>query len=199
MDLLKKCTECEIFQPINNFRKKKKYKYGVYCYCKLCEKQFKKIDDKKYAQSKKGKIARRKAVKKYFQSKHGHSVILKARQNPKRKQKEKDYYNNKRKTDIIYRLKNNLRKRINIFLKLKNMKKSSKFNQYIGCTPQELKQYLESKFTNGMNWDNYGKWHIDHVIPLSSVKNEKKLYKLCHYINLQPLWAKDNLSKGNRG
>jgi hypothetical protein len=63
-----------------------------------------------------------------------------------------------------------------------------------------LKQHLENQFQSGMNWKTYGKygWHIDHIIPLSSAKTEKELYKLCHYTNLQPLWAKDNLIKGNR-
>lgn len=51
-----------------------------------------------------------------------------------------------------------------------------------------------------MNWDNRGLygWHIDHIIPLSSAKTEEEVYKLCHYTNLQPLWAKENLSKGNK-
>jgi hypothetical protein len=57
---------------------------------------------------------------------------------------------------------------------------------------------MEKQFKNEMTWENYGfyGWHIDHIIPLSSAKNEEELYKLCHYTNLQPLWAKENLSKG---
>jgi hypothetical protein len=49
-----------------------------------------------------------------------------------------------------------------------------------------------------MTWDNYGEWHIDHIIPLSSAKTESELIDLFNYKNTQPLWAKDNLSKGNR-
>jgi len=57
---------------------------------------------------------------------------------------------------------------------------------------------MEAKFVDGMNWDNIGEWHIDHIIPLSSAETEQEIIKLCHYTNLQPLWAFDNISKGNR-
>ena len=70
----------------------------------------------------------------------------------------------------------------------------------IGCSIEELKQYLGKQFTEGMSWQNYGKWHIDHIRPCASFDlkklNEQK--KCFHYSNLQPLWAKDNLCKGAR-
>ena len=47
-----------------------------------------------------------------------------------------------------------------------------------------------------MSWENQGKWHIDHIIPLSSATNKDELYKLCHFTNLQPMWAIDNIRKG---
>jgi hypothetical protein len=72
--------------------------------------------------------------------------------------------------------------------------------EIVGLSSEELKIYIESKFLEGMTWENYGLhgWHIDHIIPLSSVKTEDEIIKLCHYTNLQPLWAKDNLSKHNK-
>jgi hypothetical protein len=59
-------------------------------------------------------------------------------------------------------------------------------------------EYLGDLFTEKMNWDNYGEWHIDHIIPLSSANTEEEIYKLCHYTNLQPLWAEDNIKKSNK-
>ena len=49
-----------------------------------------------------------------------------------------------------------------------------------------------------MNWDNRSEWHIDHIVPLSSANTEEELIRLCHYTNLQPLWAEDNLKKGGK-
>lgn len=70
----------------------------------------------------------------------------------------------------------------------------------LGCTFEEYKEYLESKFQPGMSWENHtvDGWHIDHILPLneSEVSQEEKLKRL-HYTNTQPLWAEDNYSKGN--
>jgi hypothetical protein len=49
-----------------------------------------------------------------------------------------------------------------------------------------------------MSWENRDEWHIDHIIPLSSANSEEELYKLCHYTNLQPLWAEENIKKSNK-
>jgi hypothetical protein len=104
----------------------------------------------------------------------------------------------KRRNYPIERLKHNVRNRVREFLSYKNIKKTSKTFEIVGCTPQELKIYIEQKFVDGMDWDNQGKWHIDHIVPLSSGTNEEEIYKLCYFTNLQPLWAIDNIKKGNK-
>jgi hypothetical protein len=76
--------------------------------------------------------------------------------------------------------------------------KSRRSNEILGCSTEEFLQHLESKFTEGMSWENQGKWHVDHIIPISSAITTEELEKLSHYSNLQPLWAKDNLEKSDK-
>ena len=108
------------------------------------------------------------------------------------------YHSLRLKNDVIFRLKCVMRSRLLSFLKTRNITKTNKTFDIVGCSPQFLKEHLETQFTDGMSWDNRSEWHIDHIIPLSSAKTEDELYKLCHYENLQPLWAEDNLKKSNK-
>ena len=68
----------------------------------------------------------------------------------------------------------------------------------LGAEYQVVFDRITSLFTEGMSWENRELWHIDHIIPLDSATTEEELIKLCHYTNLQPLWAKDNLIKSNK-
>jgi hypothetical protein len=106
------------------------------------------------------------------------------------------YYDvNRRKKDINFKLICYLRSRLSNVLR-KN-KKSKSTMKLIGCSVEQLKQHLEQKFTKGMSFSNYGKWHIDHIkscarFDLSKPEEQKRCF---HYTNLQPLWAVDNLRK----
>lgn len=124
----------------------------------------------------------------------------KYRENNKEKLRNYKYYYNKtrRETDILFNLRNNISHRVREFLKVKNITKNNKTFEIVGCSPQFLSEYLQKQFVDGMTWENRSEWHIDHIIPLSSAKTEEEIYKLCHYTNLQPLWAEDNLKKSNK-
>jgi hypothetical protein len=100
--------------------------------------------------------------------------------------------------DINRKISSCLRSRLN--KALKGNVKSARTIELFGCTVDELIKYIQSKFQPGMAWDNHMQtgWHIDHIIPLSSfdLSDPDQLKQACHYTNLQPLWASDNLKKG---
>lgn len=102
------------------------------------------------------------------------------------------------KADHLYAVSVNARNRINQAIYQSGYAKRSKTAEILGCDYAALVAHLESQFKDGMTWENRGEWHIDHVIPLASAKTEEELLALCHYSNLQPLWAFENLSKGAR-
>ena len=114
------------------------------------------------------------------------------------KDKRKSRIKNRRKTDTLFKLKGNLRARTSKAFKSKGYKKESKTAKTLGASYKIVKKHLERQFTDGMNWENYGEWHVDHIIPLASANTKDELINLCHFRNLQPLWAADNLSKGCR-
>jgi len=104
----------------------------------------------------------------------------------------------RRKKDINFKIISNLRCRLYQALNL-NIKTTKTIN-LINCSIDSLKKHLESKFTIGMSWSNYGKWHIDHIRPCASFDlSDTEQQKICfNYINLQPLWAEDNYVKGSK-
>jgi uncharacterized Zn finger protein (UPF0148 family) len=113
----------------------------------------------------------------------------------KRAKNKKNRFLHRLRTDPQERLKHNIRVRTRMAIKNK-----ISVTESLGCTWDELCAYLESKFQPGMSWDNYGEWHVDHIKPLSSfnLEDPAEFKKACHYTNLQPLWAKDNLVKSNK-
>ena len=209
----KKCSKCHQEKLINDFYQDKYKKDGLKSSCKLCVEETKKI----YRQNNSDKIKSqsRKGYEIYYKN-NSEEILLRNklwRQNNTKKYKESkkksdfefhvnnpnyvnEYRKHKRETNHLYKLTTNLRCRLYNFIKKNNISKSNSTIELIGCSSEEIKVLLERKFTGGMSWDNYGKWHIDHKIPLSSAKNQEELYKLCHFTNLQPMWASDNLIKG---
>ncbi len=108
----------------------------------------------------------------------------------------KDWAYKRRRENVEFRIKENLRSRLRMALK-KNLRTGSAIRD-LGCSVKTLKSYLEYKFQPGMSWENYGEWHIDHIQPLSGfdLSDSEQVKKACHFTNLQPLWAEENLVKG---
>lgn len=116
----------------------------------------------------------------------------------KHKTKINEAFKSRRKEDINFRLAGYLRSRLSHALR--EGRKVGSAIKDLGCLIEKLRKHLESQFQQGMSWDNYGKWHIDHILPLAKFDftDHKQLAKVYHYSNLQPLWAEDNLKKSDK-
>lgn len=222
----KKCTKCTFSKPVTEFYKKSDSPDGLRTHCKSCVKEYQ-IENKERIRKYKAelqnnpeyKLKKKDYNKNYNAVKKAEISVQKASyyaKNRDKKIKEVKIYRiknpdkvrariNKRykiriKQDINFRLSMGLRARLNAAIKA-NVKKGSAVRD-LGCSIEYLKQYLEAKFQPGMSWENYGirGWHIDHIIPLSSfnLQNREELLKACHYSNLQPLWAIENIKKSNK-
>lgn len=225
--MMKICSMCKKNKAILEFHKRKASRDGYNARCKVCKsvadeeyanknKKKKQNNDRLYREKNEEKIKERK--KKYYQE-NKKRILNKCRAYYQEnseiiKERVKKYRDNNRDTintyfreynkkkreenDVQYILAKNLRARINHVIKGKT--KVGSALRDLGCSTDELKKHLESQFVIGMTWDNYGEWHIDHIIPLASfdLENREEFLQACHYTNLQPLWAKDNIRKGAR-
>jgi len=169
--------------------------------CKCCNIEFNGANQKRFCSIKCREAERYKRRKdSLLVKKKNYYLKNKAKINAKKT----IYKANKNNSDLLFKLKNNLRSRFNKAFS-KNYKNGSAIKE-LGCSINELKLYLESKFKEGMSWGNYGKfkkdsstWNIDHIRPLShfNLNDPEEVKKACHFTNLQPLWAKENLIKSN--
>jgi len=204
---MKICNICNINKPLDDFNKDKCKSDGYMNFCKVCRgekhllhREVNNTRSKRYRQENK-KLISEKQRESYQNNKEHYVKKWKIyRQKNKKRSNEMSliYQTNRRKVDKLYKLIGDIRSLILISFKKQGFSKRSKTFEILGCSSVEFKLHLENQFRDGMNWNNHGEWHIDHITPISHAKSEEDIYKLNHYSNFQPLWAKDNLSKGNR-
>lgn len=127
-----------------------------------------------------------------------HSYGAKYRASEKGKKRNREYGKRMRETDDNLRIKCNLRTRVYAALKKVGAKRSANTFSLVGCSLEFLRGYLEARFKVGMTWKNYGKWHVDHVIPCAEFDLRDPAQQLVcfRYDNLQPMWGGENLRKG---
>jgi len=116
---------------------------------------------------------------------------------PARRATKAAYIKEQRVSNTKFKLLDALRHRL--YLTVRRYKQSPSALQLVGCSIDALRQHLEAQFADGMTWDNYGDWHIDHIRPCASfdLLDPEQQRECFHYTNLQPLWAADNLSKSD--
>lgn len=208
---MKKCSKCEN-TDIGLFSKNKSSSDGLRSVCKICSRKYgvsyydtNKIEltnqHKEYRLDSKNKLKISSKNKIWYSNnadnvKKRTSVYAKSNRDMYRKYQRNYYANNKDNFSYIY----GSRLRTRIWNALKGKARNKHMSELIGCSWEDLKIHLESLFQPSMTWNNYGEWHIDHIKPLSlfDLSNEEELSIACHYTNLQPLWAKDNLVKSNK-
>ena len=110
-----------------------------------------------------------------------------------------EYSKRRMKEDPVFKLTAYMRSRVRHAIYNGFASKKCGTFDLVGCEPLELKECLESQFTDGMTWENYGKWHVDHIKPCSSfdLTLDEEQRKCFHHSNLQPLWAEDNIRKSD--
>ncbi len=202
---IKICTICQQEFPANHeyFHKSSSGKYGLHAKCKRCLRQ-KYLETRDHRLKKareyypKNKERIQKTVKQWRIDNKEKDLVNRKRYRQKHKSQITKYARDKRKNDIEYRLVGNLRCRMRF--SLKGCPKDTTTMKLVGCNSKELKEHLESQFIEGMNWNNYGEWHVDHIKPcaafdLSDPIQQKECF---NYTNLQPLWAKDNIRKSDK-
>lgn len=219
---MKTCTACGICKPLEAFSRHAGRADGLSSVCKGC----KSVADKKYAKENSEKVKKKQSVwylrnrerliekfSAYHKTNSEKMRPLKAAYREANKDKQaawhrswlernreyfkgylKDRFANCPKHAVSVMARN----RVNAALKRGGMKKTSRTAEILGCDFDALVKHLGSQFRPGMSWVNRGQWHIDHIVPLASAKTEDGLLALCHYTNLQPLWAVENLAKGAR-
>ena len=112
--------------------------------------------------------------------------------------KQVNYHRERYNTDELYKFKADIRRTVYASFKRKGYGKNTKSREILGEDWSVVKEHIESQFSEGMTWDNYGEWVFDHKIPISICKTDEEVIKLNHYTNFQPLWLKDNISKSDK-
>jgi sulfur relay (sulfurtransferase) complex TusBCD TusD component (DsrE family) len=169
---VKICRKCSTEKSVSEFKKTTKSSDGHYHICNTCWKPREWNKDKQ-------KISEKKYV-----DRHPDKIRAKNKRQAK---------------NINRRIRNSLNKRIMSALKKSSQKKIKKTMAYTGCDIQFLKMWFEYLFTDEMTWENYGLWHIDHVLPCSSfdLTMTEAIQECFNWKNLRPCWGADNLEKSS--
>ena len=164
----------------------------------------KKTSDKKYYESNKKKISEYYSDWREDKKEHLKEYQKKWREEnrDKLRKTKRDYQQHLRDTDPIYKLISNFRTAIYTVLKESNVDKYGHYFDVLQYTPEELITHLELQFKDDMSWDNYGIWHVDHMLPITSFDiremGDEEFMKCWSLDNLQPMWGEENIRKSNK-
>ena len=164
----------------------------------------KKVSDKKWREKNKESV--KEYVKSWYEQnkEHRKEYIKEYHKNniDKIRKTKRDYERNRKARDPIYKLISNFRTAIYTVLKESNVDKYGHYFDILQYTPEELITHLELQFKDDMSWDNYGIWHVDHMLPITSFDiremGDEEFMKCWSLDNLQPMWGEENIRKSNK-
>jgi exonuclease VII large subunit len=197
---MKTCTKCRIEKQEEEFYKDRQKKDGLRYECKNCLKKYHKENQEKNRNrqkiyNKKNKEAISKKQKEYREKnkeklKQQYKEYCKENREKINKQRN-EYKKKRRKTDPNFKIAHILRVRNTRGIISRGGIKSDSSQKLLGCTWEEARIHIENQFTDGMSWENHGKWEIDHIRPMASfdLTDPEQQRQCCHYTNLRPLWA----------
>ena len=185
----KECSDCKKNKNVSEFYQRARG--GAFSYCKDCSN----IRSKNYHYKNKIKINERS--RNYAETNKANIREQRLTKKEKLNEYQRNYARNRYKIDPVFKFKKSIRRSTSEAFG--SNKKSKKTIELLGCSMEIAFCHIESLFQPGMTWDNYGsEWHIDHIIPLASAETIEETEKLCHYSNLQPLWALENVLKSDK-
>lgn len=115
---------------------------------------------------------------------------------------KRDYERNRKSNDPLYKLISNFRTAIYQVLKENRVDKNQSYFDVLKYSPKELISHLENQFTDDMTWENYGTWHVDHKLPITSFDiremGDDEFMRCWSLENLQPMWGEENIRKSNK-
>ena len=164
----------------------------------------KKVSDKKYREKNKNKIDEY-SKNWYEQNKEHRKEYLKEyrdKNKDKIREVKRNYEKTRKHNDPLYKLIANFRTAIYTVLKENNLNKYGHYFEILQYSPEELVGHLENQFVDGMRWENYGEWHVDHKLPITYFNfkevGDDEFLKCWGLDNLQPMWGEENIKKSNK-
>jgi hypothetical protein len=194
---MKKCIKCLTQKEYNDFHRQKTSRDGFRNICKECRKS----KDASYREKNRDRI--NEYMKEYSKDNFDRIKSKSDKWRIENRERYNQRGNNWKKSKKSWEKTNKDYKHIwrmflHTTLRRMGTNKEMKTIDYLGYSPLDFKNRLEETFQEGMTWENYGEWHIDHIIPLSIFSKDESISVVNALTNLQALWSKDNIKKSNK-
>ena len=194
----KACCTCKGWRPLTGYGKLTSHWDGLRNDCNLCLRNYRASEKRKTQMTEYNKQYWVKTKDEQLERNRQWKADNRERHNATQRVYKRQWEKHQRETNPAFKITKNMRNRLWQAVKAQGADKSARTFELVGCTSEELMTHLESQFTEGMSWDNYGEWHVDHIKPcaLFDMLLADEQEACFHYTNLQPLWGPENSRKG---